>query len=289
MKRLSNDFTKYLLYFTLTFFAVGLTSCSNDDDADDVDPQPDEATGSITADDQTLSNNTINITSITVGQDSWVVARNAGSENQAAVVSDTVFLDEGTHTNVKLELTNAANITGGAEGDQIVIMLHEDTGTAGSYNYTGTAGNDDPITTSTGQNVSETITVTGPSITAEDNQEVTENNEVTFTSVNTASNGWIVLYGQNEDGSINEDEIIGSRYVEAGNNENFTVAFNEGYVPTPGSTIFPRLHLDDPADEEFTFTMDGEEDLPEVYGYDETTGEGNFVWNTSESGGFTLQ
>lgn len=289
MKRLSIDFSKYLLYFALTFFAVGLTSCSNDDDVDDVIPQPDRATGSITVNDQTLSNNTINIESVTVGQDSWLVARNVGSENQAGVVSDTVFLEEGTHTNVQLELTSDANITGGEEGDQIVIMLHEDTGTAGTFNYTGTAGNDDPITTTTGQNVSETITVTGPSITAEDNQAVTENNEVTFTSVNTASDGWIVLYGQNEDGSINENDIIGSGFVEAGNHENFTVAFNEGYVHTPGSTIFPRLHMDDPADQTFTFTIDGDEDLPAVYGYDATTGQGRFIWNTSESGGFTIQ
>lgn len=289
MKRLSMDFSKYLLYFALSFFAVGLTGCSNDDDVQTVTPEPDEATGTINADDQTLSNNTINVESVVVGQDSWLVARNMGSETDAEIVSDPVFLEEGTHTDVELPLTEDANITGAAEGDQIVIMLHEDTGTPGSFDYTGTAGTDDLITTSSGQNVSETITVMAPSLNAEDNQAVTENNEVTFTSVNTASNGWIVLYGQNEDGSINENDIIGRRYVEAGTQENFTVPFNEGYVHTPGSTVYPRLHMDDPADQEFSFTADGDEDLPETYGFDTTTGEGRFVGNNSETGGFTVQ
>lgn len=288
MKRLNAIFPNYLLYFALTFFAVGVTSCSNDDDVDDIITEPD-ATGTITVNDQTLSNNTITVESVTVGQDSWIVARNVGDETDAAIVSDPIFLEEGTHTNVQLPLTSAADITGAAEGDQIVIMLHEDTGTPGTFDYTGTAGTDDLITTTSGQVVSETVTVTGPSLNAEDNQAVTENNEVTFTSVNTASDGWIVLYGQNEDGSINEDDIIGRQFVEAGTHENLTVAFDEGFVHTPGQTVFPRLHLDDPADQEFTFTADGSEDLPETFGFDTTTGEGRFVGNTSETGGFTVQ
>lgn len=65
----------------------------------------------------------------------------------------------------------------------------QDTGAQGTFDFTGTAGTDDPITTTAGQNVMETITVTAPSLNAEDNQAITENNEVTFSSVNTASNG----------------------------------------------------------------------------------------------------
>lgn len=71
--------------------------------------------------------------------------------------------------------------------------------------------------------------------------------------------------------------------------KNYTVPFDEGYVHTPGSSVYPRLYMDDPADQEFTYTAGGTEDLPQTYGFDETTGEGRFVGNTSTTGGFTVQ
>lgn len=291
MRTLSNSFTKYLMYFVLSIFAVGFTSCSNDDDIDDViiDPDPDP-TGSITAEDQTISQNTIVVQSVTVGQDSWLVARNAGEEGETGIVSEAVFLEgPDTHTNVELTLTSDANLSGEEGGDDIVLMLHRDAGTAGTFEYDATTDPDTPIRDGTGANVSETITIMGPSLMAEDNQVVTENNEVTFSSVNTAGNGWIALYGTNEDGTINEDVILGRRYVEAGTWENFTVPFDDPDFDYSGFTIFPRLYHDDPADQEFTFTPGGTEDLPETYRFDATTGDAMFVGNTSATGAFTIQ
>jgi hypothetical protein len=291
MRTLSSNFAKYLMYFAFSIFAVGFTSCSSDDDIDDViiDPDPDP-TGSITVQDQqTLSQNTIIVQSVTVGQDSWLVARNAGEEAEAGIVSESVWLEEGTHTNVELALTSDANLTGEEGGDDIVIMLHRDAGVSGTFEYETTSGPDSPIQNAAGENVSETVNVTAPSLMAMDNQMVTENNEVTFSSVNTLNDGWVVLYGENEDGTINEDEILGSGFVEAGTWEDFTVAFDDPDFDYSGYTIYPRLFNDDPADGEFTYTPGGTEDLPERYGFDATTGEGRYVWNTSTTGGFTIQ
>lgn len=291
MKSLSNDLARYFLYFAFSFMAVGLASCSSDDDVRPPVTTPDP-TGSITAGDHTLSGNRIVVESVTVGQDSWLVARRAGSETEPGIVSEAVFLEQGTHTNVELPLLNTANLSG---DDDFVLMLHVDDqtlGTRGTFDYDGTSGIDNPIRTAAGANVSQTINVTGPSLSAADNQMVTEDNEVTFENVHVGRDGWIVLYGQNEDGTMNEEDVIGSAFVEAGSYEDYLVAFNEGYVHQPGSTVFPRLHLDDPADGVFSYTIGGTEDLPETYGWDATTGTGMHVQNTSTTnttGGFTLQ
>ncbi|HSI70935.1 MAG TPA: hypothetical protein VK941_11925 [Gillisia sp.] len=290
MRTLSNNYTKYLMYFVFSIFAVGFTSCSNDDDIDDViiDPDPDPS-GSITVNDQTISGNTLIVQSVTVGQDSWLVVRNAGAETEAGIVSQAVRVTEGTHSNVELPLLNTATLTGEEAGDDLVVMLHVDAGTSGTFEYDTATGPDAPIENAAGNPVAETVTVMGPGLWAEDNQVVTENNEVTFSNVNTGANGWIALYGENEDGTINEDVILGSQYIEAGEHENFTVAFTDPDFDYSGYTIYPRLHHEDPVDGEFTFTTDGTEDLPETYRFDTTTGEGSYVWNTSTTGAFTIQ
>lgn len=284
MKNVRNLQSRILLYLSLVILTGGFTGCSDDDDIGDVTPQP---TATITVQDQSISQNQVIIQNITVGQDSWIVIRNSGQENSSNIVSEPVFIEAGTHTNVVVPLTDEANLEGNAEGDELVVMVHADTGTRGTYDYNAQSGTDSPITTSSGAALAETITVRGSSLTAADDQIVTENNEVTFTSVNMVSDGWIALYGQNEDGTINEDDLIGLKYVEAGEYENLLVPFNEGYVFQPGTTVYPRIYLDDPADQEFTFVEGGDEDLPETYGFT-TTGQGRFIGNTSTSGGFTL-
>jgi len=262
----------------------GFTGCSNDDDSGDITPQP---TATITVEDQSISQNQVIIQNITVGQDSWIVIRNSGEENSSNIVSEPVFIEAGSHTNVVVPLTNTANLAGNAEGDELVVMVHADTGTTGTYDYNAQSGTDSPVNNSGGAALAETITVRGSSLMAADDQIVTENNEVTFTSVNMVNNGWIALYGQKEDGTINEDDLIGIQYIEAGEYENFLVPFNEGYVFQPGTSVYPRIYLDDPADQNFTFVEGGDEDLPETYGFN-TSGQGRFIGNTSTSGGFTL-
>lgn len=286
MKKLSNINSKILFYLSLVIMVGGFSGCSNDDDVGDVLPEP---TATITVQDQAISQNQIIIESVTVGQDSWIVVRNVGEEGSADIVSEPVFLETGTHTNVEVPLTNEANLAGNAEGDELVVMIHEDTGTRGTFDFNAQTGSDRAIRNSAGTNIAETITVRGSSLMAADNQAVTENNEVTFSSVNMVNNGWVALYGQNEDGTMNEDDLIGLQYVEAGEYENLLVPFNEGYVFQSGSTVYPRIYQDDPADQDFTFVQGGNEDLPEIYGFDATTGEGRFIGNTSTSGGFTLQ
>lgn len=285
MEKVKVMHSRFLFYLSMVILIGGFTGCSDDDDVGDVTPQP---TATLTVQDQSISQNRVVIQNITVGQDSWIVIRNPGQQNSADIVSEPVFIEAGTHTNVEIPLTGTANLQGNAAGDELVVMVHADTGTKGTYDYNAQSGTDSPIRNSAGTNIAETITVRGSSLSAAEDQVVTENNEVTFSNVNMVNNGWIALYGENEDGSINEDDLIGIHYVEAGEHENLLVAFNEGYEFQSGDTVYPRIYMDDPADQNFTFVEGGDEDLPEIYGFD-ASGEGRFIGNSSTTGGFTIQ
>lgn len=288
MRTLSNNFTKYLMYFVLSIFAVGFTSCNNDDDIDDVtiDPDPDP-TGSITVQDQYISGNTLILQNVTVGQDSWVVVRNADEDE---MVGDPVWVEEGSNQDVRVELDDMANLDGDEDGDDFDVYLYSDNvsaGTLGTYDE----GIDEPIMDGTGMEVSERVNARAPGIMADDNQMVTEDGQVMFSSVNTGpTGGFIGLYGEDEEGNIDEDNMIGySDYIAAGANENIMATFNEDYMYQANQNVYPRLFVDDPADETFTYTeSEGTEDLPDTYGYDTTTGAANPVWNSSETGSFTI-
>lgn len=288
MKNVVNNFGKnlknYSVYLGIFFMTLGLTSCSNDDDGVTPDPDP-EPTGTITANNQTLSQNTLILDNVTVGQDSWLVVRNAGEDD---MVADPVFVEEGSNQNVEIQLNTDANLTGDAEGDDFDVFLFADNqnqGTQGSFDV----GTDAPITDASGARVSQTVNLTAPSLFADDNQTMTDNREVTFNSVTSANDGWITLFGQDDEGNMDESTIIGTGFVEAGTHENFTVQFNDDYNHVSGNTIFSRLNMDDPADQEFTFVEGGDEDLPETFGFDTTTGDARFVGNTSTTtGGFVV-
>lgn len=285
MKNVLKNFKEYSLYFGIFFMTLGLTSCSDDDDGT-IDPPEPEPTGTITASDQTLSGNTLIIEDVTVGQDSWVVVRN--TDNQE-MVSDPVFVEgNSTEEDMRIQLNDQANLTGDADGDDFDVVLYADHTTQGTRG-TFDEDVDQPITGS-----SRTVTTTAPSIFVDDDQMVTEEGDVTFSSVNTgATGGYIGLYGANEDGTINEDQLVGiSQFIQPGQTENVTVRFNEGFDYQAGQTFYPRLFTDNPGDQQFTFeTSDGTEDLPETFGFDPDTGQERFVGNTANTatpGGFTV-
>lgn len=235
---------------------------------------------------QVLSHNQIRIDRVTVDEAGWLVARNTGSEDDADIVSDPVYLESGENTDIVLNLNDAATLSGTEEGDDIVLMIHTDDGDE-EYLYDGETG-DQLWVDDEGNPVSYSVNVTAPSISAEDAQSITENNEVTFTNVNTGANSWVVLYGEGDDGEVDWNTPIGYQYVEAGSSEDVLVPFNDDYAFESGQQVYSRLHVDSPADEEFTFTFDGEEDLQEIYGYDDT-GAGMYVGNnTTETGGIVV-
>lgn len=211
--------------------------------------------GEFTANDQTVSQSQVIVESITVSQPSWVVVhRDNGNGSFVApgIISEPVALPAGTSQNVEISFTEEL-----IDGETLWVMLHNDNGTVGSYEFDGANGFDNPITFAP-------IEITAPSVTAED-QLVTDN-MVTITEVNAAVDGWIVIHEDNGSGA--PGSVIGHAFVEAGINTDVMVDVSAGNVAS-GDVLFPMLHIEDPVDGEYGFPDNG--DGPEVFN------EGNVI------------
>lgn len=166
---------KYILVFVL---AIGMVGCNNDDDVDDVIPE--RPTGSIMAADQEVTQNTIIVENVTVGQDSWLVAVNSEDEDSDNFITEPVFIEDGTETDVELTINENADLERDEDGDEISLQLYSDEGTLGQWD------NDDQIITDgAGLSVTETIII-----------HFEETDTATFADFDT-----------NEDGNLDQDEI----------------------------------------------------------------------------------
>lgn len=146
------------MFLALAIFAVGFTSCNGDDDADDIiDPEPEEPTGTIVAVDQTVANNTIVIQTVTVEQDSWLVATKQGDEESRNFITDTVMVEEGVNANVILTLDENADLSTGEAGTEVTILLFADNEDSGTQDELD--AEDDEVMMEDGTTARETITV----------------------------------------------------------------------------------------------------------------------------------
>lgn len=117
-----------------------------------------EATASIEAEDQEIMDNTVVVNTVTLQNDGWVVIHTDedGSPLVPDIISVPLFLEAGTHENVEVELVTDVTLS---QGDMLWIMLHNDTGVAGEYEFDGVSDLDPPLTDTEDQVISTTITV----------------------------------------------------------------------------------------------------------------------------------
>lgn len=104
-----------------------------------------DITGILEVSDQVIVDNQINIPSIDMAQDGWVVVHadngNAGPQ-VPEIISEPVYLEEGLHTDVTVTFQESANVS---VGDTVWVMLHNDSGIKGVYEFDGANGLDLPI------------------------------------------------------------------------------------------------------------------------------------------------
>lgn len=105
------------------------------------------STGSFTAMNQAISaNNRISVESITVGQPSWVVVHRDDGTGEGfvapGIISVPVALEAGTSNNVEITFAEGEEI---ADGERLWVMLHNDNGVVGEYQFDGANGLDNPI------------------------------------------------------------------------------------------------------------------------------------------------
>lgn len=229
MKRLSIDFSKYLLYVAMTFFAVGLTSCSNDDD-DDTFVAP---TGSITVEDnQTVTDNMIVIQNVTVSQDAWVVAVMGENASSNDFITEPVWVDSGSNSDVELTFDDDVEFTGGDAGDEITIKLYAENPTGGTQGEWDSS--DTPIMAGN-TIVSETITVFVEDTAGQGFSDFDANadgfldaEELSGTYVND-----FTTWDADADGELNEEEFYNTTYLNTDVDDDDLISedeWNQGYA-----------------------------------------------------------
>jgi len=241
---------------------LAMTACKKKDDG----MMPANPTGMLSVSDQVISQNSIMVSSVTFDQDGWIVVHaDAGSGPQVPdIISEPVMVKAGTQTDVKVPLVTGADIH---DGDKVWVMLHTDTGVKGTYEFDGSSSSADmPITDASGNIVMQPITISAPSIMA-DNQ-VVDGNMVKIAEVDAAVDGWIVIHNDDGTGNITLPGIIGKTYVNVGMNKDVMIQLDSTVQIAPGQKLFPMLHVDDPANGNYDFPANG--DGPEVFGFNGT-------------------
>ncbi|MEQ8583558.1 MAG: hypothetical protein RIC30_19165 [Marinoscillum sp.] len=210
--------------------------------------------GSFMASNQVVSQNTLIVESITVGQPSWVVVHRdngAGSFVAPGIISNPVAIDAGTTENVAITFKDDEPL---ADGETLWVMLHNESGTIGAYEFDGANGFDLPITFSA-------IDIEAPSVMVSD--QVVANNMVTIAEVKAGVDGWIVIHEDNGSGA--PGPVLGQTFVSAGSTSDVMVDLGNATVAA-GDKLFPMLHIESPADGEYGFPDNG--DGPEVFNSD---------------------
>lgn len=229
-----------------------------------------DATGSLAVNDQILSNNNINVGSITVGQDSYVVvhaSNETGGPVVPEIISQPVYLEEGSYENVIIPLLESADVN---EGDTVWVMLHEDTGTEEEYEFDGQNGLDLPIVID-GEIVMESLMITEVENSAisgklvVQDQALSESNTIIVETINLIEDGWVVVHAAAETGGPVVPEIISMPvYLEAGKHDNVEVSLLESANVEAGDTVYVMLHNDTGLDAVYEFDGMNGLDLPIV-------------------------
>ena len=103
-------------------------------------------TGSLSVDDQPVTNNQITVGTVELSESGWVVvhASNEAGDGPMVpeIISEPMYLEAGTYENVELTFKESAEVN---VDDMIWVMLHNDTGVAEMYEFDGMNGLDLPI------------------------------------------------------------------------------------------------------------------------------------------------
>jgi hypothetical protein len=174
------------------------------------------------------------------------------------IISQPVYLEAGNYDNVGVPLIQDANVEA---GDVLWIMLHNDTGEEGVYEFDGANGLDLPVMD--GDNIVMTsITISdvttadmSGTITVEDQPLV--DNTITVDNIFLDMDGYVVVHASNADesGPMVPEIISEPVYLEAGDNPNVVINFTEDANVEVGDTVWVMLH--DDTGVEMVYEFDG--------------------------------
>lgn len=253
---------KIFTWMLATGMMLGATSCDEDDDLDNpIDDQKE-----LEVENQVISQNMINVEIAEVPATGWIVVHKDNGSN-APVVPDIISvpeqIPEGESEDVMVMLDTSASLM---DGEKLWVMLHEDTGVEGQYEFDGQGTPDQPYTDG-GDIVMKSIMVESPMIDASTAMYDASSHTVTIPMVKAAVDGWLVIHNDNGSGGITLPGIIGKTQVEAGTSNDVVIQLDQSVTITSGQMLFPMLHIDNGVIG--TYEFDGSantNDPPEIFG-----------------------
>lgn len=227
-------------------------------------------TGTVSAADQVLLNGVVNVNSITLDRAGYVVihASNEAGDGPMVpeIISQPVYLEAGTYSNVRVPLKETATVEVGAT---IWIMLHTDTGEEEVYEFDGQNGLDLPIKDENGNVVVTPIEITAISTeaitgTLTVNDQAISENMISVSTLVLSHDGWVVVHASNEagDGPMVPGIISEPVYLEAGTHADIDITFTESADVNPGDVVWVMLHNDTGVDAVYEFNGQNGLDLP---------------------------
>ena len=257
--------SKLLKIAMAAVITFSFASCSDDDDDNTTTNTPATEVATLSVSSQVISQNTVMVEMIDIPADGWIVIHADNGSNGPevpAIISEPTFVSAGANQNIAVSFSSDATLS---DGDQVWVMLHEDTGMEMQYEFDGNNNLDPPFIAS-GAPVMTPITISSASINSPD--MAVSNNTVVLPSVTAAADGWLVIHNDDGMGGIVLPGIIGKVLVSKGVNTNVTVQLDAGVNIMPGQKLFPMLHLDNGTIGTYEFDGVGVFDGPEVFGND---------------------
>ena len=257
--------SKLLKIAMAAVITFSFTSCSDDDENNTPTTNPEPEVATLSVSNQVISQNTVMVEMIDIPADGWIVIHADNGSNGPvvpAIISEPTFVSAGANQNIALSFSSDATLS---DGDQVWVMLHEDTGMEMQYEFDGNNNLDPPFIAS-GAPVMTPITISSASINSPD--MAVSNNTVVLPSVTAAADGWLVIHNDDGMGGIVLPGIIGKTLVSKGVNTNVTVQLDAGVNIMPGQKLFPMLHLDNGTIGTYEFDGVGVFDGPEIFGND---------------------
>ncbi len=262
MKTANQLFSKKIAAAAIAIVMVA-SACKKDNDTD-MTPTP-VADAKLVVGDQTISQNKIWVSVADVPANGFIVIHKddgAGGPVVPGIVSEAKYITKGENKDVLVSLDATSMFM---DGETLWVMLHEDTGTPGMYEFDGANGFDGPFMANN-MMVMTSIKIESASLTVTD--QMVTNNMITIPQVKAAADGWLVVHNDDGSGGIVLPGIIGKTLVKKGINTNVQVMLDAGNTYTAGQKLFPMLHLDNGIIGQYEFDGVGQFDGPEIFGND---------------------
>lgn len=262
MKTTKHAFSKKVAAIAIATVMVA-SACKKEESTEM--PTTPTATAKLVVGDQTISQNQIWVNVADVPANGFIVIHKdngAGGPVVPGIVSEAKYVTKGENKDVLVSLDATSTFM---DGETLWVMLHEDTGTPGLYEFDGANGFDGPFMANN-MMVMTSIKIESAAIMV--TNQMVSNNMITIPQVKAAADGWLVVHNDDGMGGIVLPGIIGKTLVKKGMNTNVQVMLDPANTYTAGQKLFPMLHLDNGIIGTYEFDGVGVFDGPEIFGND---------------------